>query len=433
MTAHTRRGPGSGTPAPRKTTAAVDTEDSPDPQPVVEVDAASPATTGIAANPQPEVESVVRQPRPSTEAHLAALTAALPDDLVVPIVEGGGRWPIIAVAARDDLAEALGAIVTRPGSHLYVAACPMRADVAAQLRRGTGRGKAADAAALTAVWADIDVAGPAHKTGNPLPPDLDAAVAVLDDLPVPSLLVATGNGIQPWWLLDEPWIVTDQNRHNVEVLALKWERTVAHHAHRAGFTIDSVGDLARVLRVAGTANRKPNAPPRRAGLLDVGGWPVGGLLEHGWLWRPGVRYRLRDLVTLLDPLVEQPRRQERPRPTAPARSRLERLGRRELNILDAVNAAPWADIWPSDWDYVGTATVDGEVVELWRRPGATSDYSVKCWSDGGAMLWSDGVADLKGGKADGRYSKADVLAWRFGVNLSELSRRIIADARGVSA
>lgn len=103
-----------------------------------------------------------------------------------------------------------------------------------------------------------------------------------------------------------------------------------------------------------------------------------------------------------------------------------------MNILDAVNAAAWSDIWPPDWEYVGTTTVAGEVAELWRRPGAPSDYSAKCWPDGGCQVWSDAIPGLDGGTG-GRHSKADVLAWRLGLSLSELSRRIIAEARGVAA
>ena len=41
-------------------------------------------------------------------------------------------------------------------------------------------------------------------------------------------------------------------------------------------------------------------------LRDVGGWPPGGLLEHGWLWRPGVRYSHAELVAHLDLAAQVP-------------------------------------------------------------------------------------------------------------------------------
>ena len=113
------------------------------------------------------------------------------------------------------------------------------------------------------------------------------------------------------------------------------------------------------------------------------------------------------------------------------REALQKMGRSTEMGPDAVAAATWAEVWPPDWDYVDDAIVNGEHVELWRRPGATSDYSARCWPDGGCMLWSDAVPGLHGGADRGRYSKADVLAWRLGVDLSALSRLIITEARAL--
>ena len=402
------------------------------PPPDVEVEAASPAVAGIDAESQVVVEGAVERLSahlaPSTEAHLAALTAALPGGVGLPVVTSN-RWRIAAVARRDDLGEALDVIVARQcREQIYVSTTALRDDRIAELRRGGGRGTAADAAVVLAVFGDVDIAGPGHKSDKRLPADLDAALDVLADLPAPSLLVHSGGGLQPGWLLDEPWIITDDNRANAASLVDGWVRTIAHHAHRRGWEIDDgVGDLARILRLAGTFNHKTD-PPVRSTLRDVGGWPPGGLLEHGWLWRPGVRYSHAELVAHLDPLPKPTK--ERPTTTPAPRSQRRTGGR--LNILDAVNAAAWSDIWPPDWEYVGTTTVAGEVAELWRRPGASSDYSAKCWPDGGCQVWSDAIPGLDGGTG-GRHSKADVLAWRLGLSLSELSRRIIAEARGVAA
>lgn len=375
--------------------------------------------------------TATRHPYPSTEAHLAALTAALPDGYGLPVVAfpPGDRPFIAAAVRRDDLSDALRAVAAlQDQAHLYVNTSAIADRRITELRARSQRGNSGDAAVVLAVFGDVDIAGPGHKSDKRLPADLDAALDVLADLPAPSLLVHSGGGLQPWWLLDEPWIITDDNRANAASLVDGWVRTIAHHAHRRGWEIDDgVGDLARILRLAGTFNHKTD-PPVRSTLRDVGGWPPGGLLEHGWLWRPGVRYSHAELVAHLDPLPKPTK--ERPTTTPAPRSQRRTGGR--LNILDAVNAAAWSDIWPPDWEYVGTTTVAGEVAELWRRPGASSDYSAKCWPDGGCQVWSDAIPGLDGGTG-GRHSKADVLAWRLGLSLSELSRRIIAEARGVAA
>ena len=417
------------------------------PPPDVEVEAASPAVAGIDAESQVVVEGAVERLSahlaPSTEAHLAALTAALPGGVGLPVVTSN-RWRIAAVARRDDLGEALDVIVARQcREQIYVSTTALRDDRIAELRRGGGRGTAADAEVVACLFADIDHRSPAHASDR-LPDDLGAALDVLADLPEPSMTVATGHGVQAWWLLDEPVTITEDSRADVKALADGWVRTVAHHAHRQGWKIDDgVGDLARILRVAGTYNLK--TAPVRSTLLDVGGWPVGGLAEHGWQWRPGVRYSPAQLAEHVDPLPATAKRKRTSTSTATAVAARRddmprgwnlaelRDPRRAPNILDSVAAASWADIWPPDWEHVGDAAVDGEHVELWRRPGASSDYSAKCWPDGGALLWSDGVPGLDGGRDRGRYSKAELLAWRLGVDLSELSRSIIAEARRLAA
>lgn len=391
--------------------------------------------------------TATRHPYPSTEAHLAALTAALPDGYGLPVVAfpPGDRPFIAAAVRRDDLSDALRAVAAlQDQAHLYVNTSAIADRRITELRARSQRGNSGDAAVVLAVFGDVDIAGPGHKSDKRLPADLDAALDVLADLPAPSLLVHSGGGLQPCWLLDEPWIITDDNRANAASLVDGWVRTIAHHAHRRGWEIDDgVGDLARILRVAGTYNLK--TAPVRSTLLDVGGWPVGGLAEHGWQWRPGVRYSPAQLAEHVDPLPATAKRKRTSTSTATAVAARRddmprgwnlaelRDPRRAPNILDSVAAASWADIWPPDWEHVGDAAVDGEHVELWRRPGASSDYSAKCWPDGGALLWSDGVPGLDGGRDRGRYSKAELLAWRLGVDLSELSRSIIAEARRLAA
>ena len=370
--------------------------------------------------------------RPSTEAHLAALTAHLEDHHAVAVLEGRPRWRIAATARRDDLGPALDAVAELRGrADVYVSTVALDVDRVAELRRRGSRGGAVDAVAVLGTYADLDVAGENHKTTTGLPPDLDTARGILDDLPEPSLTISTGGGLHAWWLLDRPALVTDDTRDDLAQLVRGWDRTVAHHAHRRGFRTDAVGELARVLRLCGTINHK-RGDATEVELLDVGGWPAGGLIDHGSQWRPDAVYSRAELVEHLDPLEVEPTRPQRSTPATAPRPLLQRdRTGGKLNILDAVKAATWDEIWPDDWDHVGDATVNGERVELWRRPGATSAYSARCWPDEGCMLWSDAVPGLHGGAARGRYSKVDVIAWRLGIGLPALSRLIITEARAL--
>ena len=252
----------------------------------------------------------------------------------------------------------------------------LRDDRIAELRRGGGRGTAADAEVVACLFADIDHRSPAHASDR-LPDDLGAALDVLADLPEPSMTVATGHGVQAWWLLDEPVTITEDSRADVKALADGWVRTVAHHAHRQGWKIDDgVGDLARILRVAGTYNLK--TAPVRSTLLDVGGWPVGGLAEHGWQWRPGVRYSPAQLAEHVDAAAQlallAARRgadqRSRPRRAHPQRRRLLRLPHRPPRPAGRPSGARWqagrsattpqrrSCSTPADWVARPTTTID---------------------------------------------------------------------------
>lgn len=117
-----------------------------------------------------------------------------------------------------------------------------------------GRGKASDSHTFTGLWADLDIAGPGHKNAG-LPADVPAALAMIAHLPAPSVLVHTGGGLSAWWRLVEPVDVRDAVvRVDVERLSDAWQRSLA----RPGVKVDNVRDLARVMRLPGTTNRKPD-------------------------------------------------------------------------------------------------------------------------------------------------------------------------------
>lgn len=119
------------------------------------------------------------------------------------------------------------------------------------------RGRAEQVAAIPGVWADIDVAHGVHRKPN-LPPDRAAALALLRELPLPwSLLVDSGHGFQVYWLLREAWVfATPEERRRAAALVAGWQALIRTRFGAQGWDVDSTADLSRVLRVAGTVNRK---------------------------------------------------------------------------------------------------------------------------------------------------------------------------------
>lgn len=137
------------------------------------------------------------------------------------------------------------------------------------------RAKANDVVAIPGLWADIDIAGGVHES-KPYPPDFEAAVA-LANAPgvVPTAIIRTGHGIQAWWLFPEPFVIeTDDDleaeQGKLAAISQDWNSTLRYHAQRLGqWKIDSVFDLARVLRVPGTMNLKLADDPRPAEIHEL--------------------------------------------------------------------------------------------------------------------------------------------------------------------
>ncbi|MEV4384378.1 hypothetical protein AB0J68_01415 [Micromonospora sp. NPDC049580] len=125
-------------------------------------------------------------------------------------------------------------------------------------RPAGGRGGAADSAALPALWADLDLAGPGHAEQD-LPPTVEAGQAIIatSGLPEPTIWVHSGGGLYPIWLLTEPHTLTTDNLDAAKALAKGWQAVIEHAAASHGWRYGrGVGDLARVLRIPGTVNRK---------------------------------------------------------------------------------------------------------------------------------------------------------------------------------
>lgn len=126
-------------------------------------------------------------------------------------------------------------------------------------RPAKGRGSAADSLALPGLWADVDIAGPGHATTELLPPDEPTARGIITEtgLPEPTLWVHSGGGLYPWWLLDVPIQIGEDNAADIKALADRWQTVIGRAAESIGWHYGTgVGDLPRILRIPGTVNRK---------------------------------------------------------------------------------------------------------------------------------------------------------------------------------
>jgi hypothetical protein len=153
----------------------------------------------------------------------------------------------------DQLEAAAETAVALSADHdVYVASALLHARV----RGGPGRGVAADAVAIPALPADVDVAKLGAK--KPYFPSRAAALSFLLGLVlVPSLFVWTGGGYHAWWLFRELWWFADPADHAAAAALLKrWQRYLQQQAKALGVAIDSTFDAARLLRIPGTINHR---------------------------------------------------------------------------------------------------------------------------------------------------------------------------------
>jgi hypothetical protein len=219
-----------------------------------------------------------------------------------------------------------------------------------------GRGGAADCLAIPALWADIDIAGSNHKHSDDLPQSVAAAMELVGAFPLrPSIVVHTGGGLHPYWVLSEPCPV-EAAIALLERWATTWDRLAAKLSLRA----DNVYDLARVLRVPGTRNIK-NDPSQPVFVIEAN----------------GLLYGVDDIIENTD---EPPPRAHRSAERGPV------IGIRpgdEYNQRhtggDVLSAAGWT-----------LNKIDRSGDEHWLHPwGATSEASATVYADGHTAIWSD--------------------------------------------
>lgn len=126
-----------------------------------------------------------------------------------------------------------------------------------------GRGAESESLNLPGLWADLDIAGPGHKTSKPLPETVEQAMNIItaSGLPEPTVWIHSGGGLYPWWLLADSVEITDLE--SMKILSSNWQTIIEHASVQLGYSYGTgVKDLARVLRIPGTVNRKVHDNPR---------------------------------------------------------------------------------------------------------------------------------------------------------------------------
>ncbi|MGE3842422.1 MAG: phage/plasmid primase, P4 family [Vicinamibacterales bacterium] len=173
-----------------------------------------------------------------------------------------------------------------------------------------GRGTAEDVTRLAAIWCDLDVKPGACR-------DLDHAHQVIAELSAilgtrPSAVVMSGNGLQPYWPIDDGQIsdggdelaACAEIRADAAALLKRWSRLACIVADGLGAKIDrGVYDLARVLRVPGSYNLKDESEPKLVTIAADTGAPLSldelrdRLDEHGVAEYEGDRRTSHEIVS----------------------------------------------------------------------------------------------------------------------------------------
>ena len=142
---------------------------------------------------------------------------------------------------------------SRAGRDVYFGLCT----VPPGLPSANTRTKETDATRVVATWLDVDFGQDGHK-GNVCFADASAALDWIQGLPTPpSIIVHSGGGYHCYWPLIDPLQITDDaTRSAAKELTSRWNYYLIDLAKSIGVDVDHTGDLARVLRVPGTKNRK---------------------------------------------------------------------------------------------------------------------------------------------------------------------------------
>jgi hypothetical protein len=279
------------------------------------------------------------------------------------------------------------------------------------LRHTGERGAGIDTKWITHFAADVDIAGPGHKPpeGRELPPDSDTAVALIDSVLPPSVIVSSGGGLYPIWRFSEPIEVDDENRETIRNIGRRLDRALAGQ----GYHVDpTVLDMARIIRPPGVVNHKPGRDPRPVTML------------RGHLYGAG-DFTLADLDATLPALPAPELVTPRRTPSPATRTNVVSTDSAPWDVLDELYTID--DILAADpverWERVNDqGDGAGQMVPAWRRVGSSADYSIKAGSKGAAIVWSSTVAARLGVEPGGGVSRWQLVCAFAGRDPREAAR-----------
>lgn len=279
-----------------------------------------------------------------------------------------------------------------------------------------GRGGADITDAVPMLWADLDYGDEGHKRPpvNPVsgkeqapnPPTEDDArgLVAAAGLPEPTVWVHSGGGLYPLWVLAEQ-VDTDRAARLSEGIQEAIARASAARGWHYG---TGVSDLARVLRLPGSVNRKTDNP-RPCRVVDGTWQPVPAEL----------------LPLPLPKAAPTPKAAPRTTTTTASSGGGSYSGD---SVFDALaDNTEWADILePADWTFVASESGGSQ---RWLRPGgADSEYSARTFEHN--LVCHSESAGLPSG-AGQRLTKGRVFAWLWhNGDVSEAAKDLIRAANG---
>lgn len=123
------------------------------------------------------------------------------------------------------------------------------------------RCKQENISSIVGLWLDIDVQAP-HRGKDNLPETKDEARELIKKFPLkPTIITDSGHGYQIFYLFKEHWQFEDEKeRKEAQQLLILWNKTAEVIAKRKGWTVDSVFNSDRLMRLPGTYNNKGDDP-----------------------------------------------------------------------------------------------------------------------------------------------------------------------------
>ncbi len=125
------------------------------------------------------------------------------------------------------------------------------------------KGKESEIIAVPGLHCDIDISHSVHKKAASLPPTEADAHTILAAAPLPpSVIIHSGHGLQAYWLFPEyADTSTPEKAARIKSLLVRWQAHLRHIAEANGWTMDATHNLDRLMRIAGTHNRKADPKP----------------------------------------------------------------------------------------------------------------------------------------------------------------------------